>query len=159
MATRTRAPRGGGALYQRTKGHGAGKWYKEIPVGVDPLTGKAKVKSFSGKTQTKAARRARDWQREQGGAVTTGAEMTVMTAVQQIQGRTMSETLSPPPPPPYNALSFTTGPRFAAYLARCKSAASDHEHIIEALGAGAVILVGVSFLRRRRQLSPAPSTA
>ena len=47
-----------------------------------------------------------------------------------------------------------TGPD--TYALRCESAASDREHIIEALGAGAVILVGLSFLGRRRPVVTVP---
>lgn len=45
------------------------------------------------------------------------------------------------------------------YLPRCEADASGREHIIEALSTGAIVLIALSFLRRRRRLSPAPSTA
>ena len=42
------------------------------------------------------------------------------------------------------------------YPSRCKGAASDREHIIEALGIGAVILIALSFWRRRRPVVIVP---
>lgn len=42
------------------------------------------------------------------------------------------------------------------YLLKCKSAASDRGHIIEVLSAGAFILAGISFLRRRRPMEKVP---
>jgi hypothetical protein len=47
-----------------------------------------------------------------------------------------------------------TGPD--TYALRCESAASDREHIVAVLGAGGVVLVGLSFLRRRRPVVTVP---
>ncbi len=72
----------------------------------------------------------------------------------QILGQAPSGRFSPPPS---RAIAFAKGS--ADPVAACRSAASDREHVIEALGAGAVVLVGVSFLRRRRRMTRAPVEA
>lgn len=56
--------------------------------------------------------------------------------------------------PPAMKVAFANG--YADPVAACKSAASDREHIIEALGIGAVVLVGLTFLPRRRPVVTVP---
>jgi hypothetical protein len=65
------------------------------------------------------------------------------TAFWQVLGQTPSGTFHPP-------RAIASAKRYGDPVAACKSAASDREHIIEALGIGAVVLVGLSFLPRRR---------
>ena len=43
-----------------------------------------------------------------------------------------------------------------AASAACSAATNDREHIVEALGIGAVLLIGLSFLPRRRVLATKP---
>lgn len=45
-------------------------------------------------------------------------------------------------------------PGLAPALAACSAATNGREHVIDALGVGAVLLVGLSFLPRRRALAP-----
>ncbi len=72
-----------------------------------------------------------------------------LSPFEQIRGRTLSVTGYPTP------LVEAAGTD-DNFVVECKSAASDHEHIVEALGAGAVILVGLSFLGRRRPVVIVP---
>lgn len=84
---------------------------------------------------------------------------TCLSPFDQIQGRALSELLSPRPGPPYNAAWFMTGPITVwsrREVTRCAQAASDREYIIEALGIGAIILIGLSFLPRRRPVVTVP---
>jgi hypothetical protein len=67
---------------------------------------------------------------------------------QQFQGHSLSIIGSPTP-----LVEFASSD---AYPLRCKSAASDREHVIEGLGVGAVILTALSFWRRRRPVVTIP---
>ena len=73
--------------------------------------------------------------------------LSCSTPFQHLQGK--SVTASEP----------TTYSGHSPYILECQSAASDREHIIEALGVGVVILVGLSFLRHRRPTASVPLEA
>jgi len=69
----------------------------------------------------------------------------------QVLGQTPVGNFSPPP----------SAKGSADPVAACKNAASDREHAVDALGLTAVVLVGLSFLSRRRapttkRLEPSP---
>jgi hypothetical protein len=70
------------------------------------------------------------------------------TPFQQFQGNPLWITGSPTPPGPV-ASSDT-------YLLKCDRAGTEREHIIEALGTGAVILIVLSFWRQRRPVMTVP---
>jgi hypothetical protein len=83
---------------------------------------------------------------------------TCLSPFQQIQGRTLADSVAPRLGSPITR-SATTGDVSEwsrNEVARCTQAASGREHIVEALGAGAVVLVGMSFLRRQRPVVTVP---
>jgi hypothetical protein len=74
-----------------------------------------------------------------------GNDMSITQCLSPFNRLTGDSRLLPPGPPSAQRLND-------ARLVACSPVTNSREHIVEALGGGAILLVGVSFLPRRRAL-------